>query len=669
MLPAVRHPSRGLLGVAVVALLAGVGVPVVTQADDEKAVITKVQAANLVTPSKGAQPASTGSPRARAAAVTGLEPSVIAGGATGRLALAGPWRVVTDRYDTGASKGYQAGAFEGRAVTLPYSPNAKTLTGAAGAESHRGTVAWYRTSFSVEQAGDYRLRFESVNHRATVYLDGRKIGEHLGEYLPFEYLVGLQAGRQHELVVKADWRGPLRMKKAGWHRTWFNFGGINREVSLRPVGTSELTAPTINTRLQPDGSAKVDVTIHAKNRIDARSLPVTGVLRRGDERYELDFPDLVVPRRQTRVLYAQVTVPKPALWEPGAPNLYDLEIGVPGESGYVQKVGLRQVRRQGTKLLLNGKQVSLHGASIHEDAKGRGDAVTAADMDALVEDLRSIGANATRAQHPLHPALLERLDAAGILLWMGVGPVDAPGSWTSRGPKLQAQARNRVRTTFFQTQTHPSLIVWNLVNEIAGNGHPAGQIPYIRAMSAELKRRDPGRLVALDIWGAHPPKVAGPVYANIDAIGDTNYIGWYSLTKEPRSRVRNEIRRHITDLQKVFPTKIMVVTEFGAEANDLNPTTRPGGFRFQSDLLRLHLDQYASIPGLSGSLVWNLRDFAVAPSFAGGSIRKQVPEIRIVKGINQKGLFEYEGARKASADVVKGAILRARAADARRAGG
>jgi len=664
MLPAVRQPRRVLLGVATVALLAGVGVPVATQADAEPAVITKVQPANLASVAKGTPPAPAGTPRAKAAALTGLEPSVIHGGATGRLALAGPWRVKTDRYDTGAQKGYQAGAFDGQSVRLPFSPNAKKLTGAAGAESHRGTVAWYRTSFSVQEAGDYRLRFESVNHRATVYLDGRKLGTHLGEYLPFEYLVGLQAGVEHELVVKADWRGPLRMKKAGWHRTWFNFGGINREVTLRPVGTSELTAPTINTRLQPDGSAKVDITIHAKNRIAARTLPVVGVLRRGDERYQLDFPDIVVPEKDTRVLYAQVTVPKPALWEPGAPNLYDLEIGVPGESGYVEKVGLRQVQRQGTKLLLNGRATTLHGASIHEDAKGRGDAVTGADMDALVNDLKSIGANATRAQHPLHPALLERLDAAGILLWMGVGPVDAPGAWTSRGPKLQAQARNRVRTTFFQTQTHPSLIVWNLVNEIAGNGHPAGQIPYIRTMSAELKRRDPGRLVALDIWGAHPPKVPGPVYRNIDAIGDTNYIGWYELTKAPRATVRRAIRKHITDLQKVFPSKIMVVTEFGAEANGLNPTGKPGGFRFQSDLLRLHLDQYASIPNLSGSLVWNLRDFAVAPSFAGGSIRSQVPEIKIVKGINQKGLFEYAGRRKASADVVKGAILRARAASA-----
>ena len=43
------------------------------------------------------------------------------------------------------------------------------------------------------------------------------------------------------------------------------------------------------------------------------------------------------------------------------------------------------------------------------------------------------------------------------------------------------------------------------------------------------------------------------------------------------------------------------------------------GVAVAADLLRTHIRTYASIPGLSGMLVWNLRDFAVAPSFGGGS--------------------------------------------------
>jgi hypothetical protein len=51
-------------------------------------------------------------------------------------------------------------------------------------------------------------------------------------------------------------------------------------------------------------------------------------------------------------------------------------------------------------------------------------------------------------------------------------------------------------------------------------------------------------------------------------------------------------------------------------------------------------------------LVWDLRDFAVAPTFAGGSIRHSVGDISLVKGLNQKGLINYEGQRKPAFDVV-----------------
>src|SRR3712207_7883920 len=52
--------------------------------------------------------------------------------------------------------------------------------------------------------------------------------------------------------------------------------------------------------------------------------------------------------------------------------------------------------------------------------------------------------------------------------------------------------------------------------------------------------------------------------------------------------------------------------------------SEPGGYAFQSSLLRTHLETYEADDSLSGFLVWNLRDFAVAPSFAGGSIRRVV---------------------------------------------
>jgi hypothetical protein len=108
---------------------------------------------------------------------------------------------------------------------------------------------------------------------------------------------------------------------------------------------------------------------------------------------------------------------------------------------------------------------------------------------------------------------------------------------------------------------------------------------------------------------------------------------------------------------------VLIVTEFGAESNGRNPTHAPGGFDFQADLLRRHIDTYRQIPGLSGMLVWNLRDFAVSPRFAGGSIRSQVPGIRLVRGLNQKGLWTYGNRPKPAVAVVRDAF--ARVGDAR----
>ncbi|MEA2219190.1 MAG: beta-galactosidase, partial [Solirubrobacteraceae bacterium] len=96
-----------------------------------------------------------------------------------------------------------------------------------------------------------------------------------------------------------------------------------------------------------------------------------------------------------------------------------------------------------------------------------------------------------------------------------------------------------------------------------------------------------------------------------------------------------------------------------------NVTTAPGGYAFQAHLLDLHLSTYASIPNLAGALIWNLRDFAVAPSFYGGSIKREVPNIKLVRGLNQKGLFDVRYKAKPAVSVVNGRFEAQAAAEVR----
>ena len=139
------------------------------------------------------------------------------------------------------------------------------------------------------------------------------------------------------------------------------------------------------------------------------------------------------------------------------------------------------------------------------DARGRGDALTAADHDRIVAELRAIGANAARSQHPLSDELLTRLDAAGILVWQHIGPFDKAGRFWAKTPRRRALAMAaRAIAAADRTAAHPSMLAFNLANEVAGRGHPRGQARYIDTLARTLHRRAPGIFVVADVWGRHP---------------------------------------------------------------------------------------------------------------------------------------------------------------------
>src|SRR5207245_6496162 len=222
-----------------------------------------------------------------------------------------------------------------------------------------------------------------------------------------------------------------------------------------------------------------------------------------------------------------VTVEHPALWSPASPALYQLTVAVGQGSSFSSRGGLRQLSWHGGRVYLNGRRLRLHGASLQEDSLGHGDALTGRDEDGLVRELKAIGANAVRSQHPLYPELLERLDAAGILVWQGIGPVEGAGNWYSNTPALVRGAVQQAKEAALAAGLHPSIFAWNLVDEVAGNGRNGAEVSYVRSMTRWLHANDPTRMVAVDVWGDHPPTRAGALYADVDAVAETDYTGWY----------------------------------------------------------------------------------------------------------------------------------------------
>jgi beta-galactosidase/beta-glucuronidase len=571
-------------------------------------------------------------------------------GPGGRTALT-RWTLRTDPSNHGSALGWQRGGFSGATVSVPNVLDATHYSGAKGQVNYEGSISWYRTTFKAAAAGTYALSFQSANFQASVFLDGRKLGSHRGSYLPFEFRASLAAGT-HTVVVRIDWRNPGAQSREGFHRTWFNWGGLDGEVDVRPVGESELSSPTIQTTLAA-GEARVKVSVLVHNYGPERTIVPAGSLVREAQTIPLGFHALTLARGQSATATATADVTQPALWSPTHPDLYELRLVAGSESSYAARVGLRQLTWPGGHIYLNGQPLKLHGASIQEDARGHGDALTASDEDEIVSELKAIGANAARSQHPLDPALLERLDAAGILVWQGIGPVEGAGNWYSNAPRQNAEAEQQARTAATAAELHPSIFAWNLVNEVAGNGHSSAEVRYVRDLCRWLHTHDPTRMVAVDVWGTHPPQNAGALYSEVDAIAETDYSGWYDSPHDTPAQLRARVRSRLVAMEHTFAGKVLAISEFGAESNTLNPSGSAGSYAFQSQLLAAHIAVYAADPKLSVMLVWLLRDYPLTPSFNGGSIHRVLPRLKLIEGLNQKGLFTYAGQAKPAAKTVR----------------
>ncbi|MDX6677584.1 MAG: beta-galactosidase [Solirubrobacteraceae bacterium] len=563
------------------------------------------------------------------------------------------WRYRADPHDRGRAAGWADGDWRGRQVRLPHSPNAAVHSGAAGRRAYAGSVGWYAREIDAPVDGRYALHFESAHYRARVYVDGRLLRSHVGAYEAFSARPALRAGR-HSVAVRVDWRDPQRQADEDWQRAWFNYGGLQRPVTLSRLGPAQLGALTVRTRLREDGAARVDVTLRVRNSTVARRIGLTGSLSRDGASHALRFGAVRVGRGRSRTVRATVAIDDPALWSPERPDRYELRIAVPGEASLRRMVGLRELTWDGDGLYVNGEPLVLRGAALPADARGHGDALTAGDEQELIEGLRAAGANATRSQLPLAQSMLERLDAAGIFVWQEIGPWEPAGRWRATTSAAVDKLAGRALRTAEDGQAHAAILAWTLTNEAPGQGQP-GQQQYVQRTARRLHAFDPGRPVAADLWGSKLPSSDGPLFAELDAIGVTDYIGWY---EGPTSAVGEQAlaSERIAKLRGLFANKPLVVTELGAAGSARMPAGAFGGLRYQARLLARRVRGLRAEPGVSGIIVWTLRDYALRPDFTGGSIAERRPDLRLTPGLNEKGLYDFAGRPKPALRAVRGAF-------------
>ena len=520
-------------------------------------------------------------------------------------------------------------------VDVPFNWNATDVT------ENRSSVGWYRKEFKVplgsrrEQKGQlWKVRFEGSNYRTRVWLNGKVIGGQTGMF-PFELdLSGLRKGR-NTLVLKVSslrsstdlthWR-PAAYNGFG-SGGWWNFGGLLREVYMRKVDMVDIEDVQVLPRLRKlRGPAKVEVRALVRN-VTSQSRDVNLVFTVGGDRYVFDREQ--VDAGATRELTNTFTIDRPRLWQPGRPALYDLNVAAVSDgerkSSYRVSFGVKKlaVGRGGT-LLLNGRRLNLRGASIHEDDREEGAALSQGTRNLLVGRLKDLGATVTRSHYPLHPAFLEAFDRAGILYWCTAPVYQLPNTLFGR---VNGAATRAALLTVRNNVNHASILTWSLANEPAGNRSDAGVVgpglqSYIRDASAAVREIDDTHPISIDRHTRVGEPLSSPAFRSLDLLGVNEYFGWYPSVSANLTRpgtTLSELPGYLDALHLANPGLPLMITEFGAEGSRRGPAAQKGSEEYQRQFVLDHLAVHASKPYVYGSIHWALRDFRVDKTWQGGA--------------------------------------------------
>jgi beta-glucuronidase len=576
-------------------------------------------------------------------------------GPSGRYLLGGEWQRRADPGDQGMKAHWERSrsATAWVATTIPNAANA----GDYSEQSYLGGVDWYRKEFRAPDAphgSRWIVRFESVNYRASVWLNGKLLGRHTGAFLPFELdAAGLKRNGVNRLVVRVDSRrGTLDVPSLGIRRDgrflggWWNYTGILRETYLRRVKRFDFKDVLVRPHLacrQCDATINVAATVANLGKQDAIA-SVEGAAARRD----LHFRPASVPGGRARRFTAHLRLENPRLWSPDQPSLYKVRLLVRREDGevvqrYSVRIGIRHysVSSDG-KLLINYRPVTLRGASMHEDDAVAGSAISPDTLRENVALLRDLGATMTRSHYPLHPLTLELADRYGIVVWSEI-PVYQMQDMLFRNKRVRAQSLRMLRDLILRDRNHASVLVWSVGNENTSRPGP-GFVRYVRQAKHLARRLDPTRLIGLAFPG-YPTIGRQALYAELDALGVNDYFGWYPGPENSIAR-REDLGPYLDRLHSDYPKQALFITEFGAEANRSGPAEEKGTFEFQRDFLAYHLQVFAERPYINAALVWILRDFHVKPFYDGGSPTPDPPN-------NRKGLVDYSGVKKPAYDVVR----------------
>jgi beta-glucuronidase len=490
-------------------------------------------------------------------------------------------------------------------------------------------LVWYQRTFDYAPAGPGKrvyLRFGSADYAASVFLNGKPVGKHIGAFTPFAFDVTdkLRPGSNQITVgvdsqrTDSDVPPPVT--------DWETYGGITR--SIRLVTVPETFVDDAFVRLGKDGRIAVSAHLlgpQAANLPIRLAIPALGATLDGKTDGNGDW---------------SATLPAPRglkLWSPESPALYDVEIRA-GADRFADRIGFRTIEVQGDRILLNGKSIFLRGISMHEEELGKDPvrAMSPAAARALFSEIKlGLHGNFVRLAHYPHDETTTRLaDEMGLLVWSEV-PVYWRVAWSN--PETLATARRMVAENIRRDRNRAAIILWSVANETPVSD---ARNAFLRSLIGDVRILDASRLVTAALLSARQGsemRIDDPLVNDLDVMAINTYNGWYS--DDPLADLPS-----ITWKSPV--TKPLIFSELGADAlygyHDAGAAPHKFSEEYQAEYYRRTLEMAAKVPFLRGLSPWILKDFR--------SPRRQHPVYQ--QGWNRKGLISETGQRKLAFGVL-----------------
>lgn len=486
-------------------------------------------------------------------------------------------------------------------------------------------LIWFQRKFNAQALGGKRafLRFEAVNYRAYVYLNGKEVGRHEGGFTPFvlEVTELLRAG-DNRLVVGVDSTHDAQSIPTSI-TDWDLYGGITRKVAL--ITTPATFIDDAMVQLRPDGRIAGEVRLQGPQAANQQVSVAIGAL--ATVRATTDANG-----RATFVLAAPKGLER---WSPEKPTLYDVRFSTAGDA-LRDRVGFRTIAVKGNQILLNGKPIWLRGISLHEEEFGPNPArnMTESSSRALLHEIKhGLGANYVRLSHYPHSETTVRLaDEMGLLVWSEI-PVYWTVDWDN--PAVLRKALAMQAETIYRDRNRASVIMWSV-----GNETPVAdaRTRFHSAMADNVRQLDPSRLVSAALLVKHDGDalaIDDPLAGKLDVLAVNIYAGWYgSDTLDAVAKLK----------WKVPSDRPLILSEFGADAlaGYRNDGMKKFTEEYQAEYYRQTLAMADQIPTLRGMSPWILKDFR--------SPRREHPVFQ--NGWNRKGIVSETGVRKQAFGVL-----------------